>query len=135
MQSEPTTSTEQRLHSSNVNDSASSLHHGFDRRRSSASSSSVRTDNLRHDDPDGVNPDQLEEKLRGLSLGPRKGGRRPSAPGQRISDYENALTPPTPKQALGFKVIKRSDTRTDGVQIEDFPNGQYNLSYRPSFDV
>lgn len=123
MQSEPTTSTEQHSQSSNVNDTVPDLHHGFDRRRSSASSSSIRTDLQRDGHLDGLNADQLDEKLRGLSLGPKKGGRRPSAPGQRISEYENALTPPTPKQALGFKVIKRTDTRSDSVQIEDFPNG------------
>lgn len=89
---------------------------------SSASPSSVR--DPRRDSLEGVNPDHLDEKLRGLSLGPRAGG-RPPAPGQRISDYEKALTPPTPKQALGFKVIKRSDGHYDGTQIEDFPNGQF----------
>jgi hypothetical protein len=25
---------------------------------------------------------------------------------------------------MGFKVIKRTDTRFNGVQLEDFPNGE-----------
>ncbi|KAM0282679.1 hypothetical protein ACHAQH_002876 [Verticillium albo-atrum] len=32
------------------------------------------------------------------------------------------MTPSTPRQALGFKVIKRADSRLDGVQLSDFPN-------------
>lgn len=131
MQPEPSTNTEQPSPHSNANDAAEHLHHGFDRRRSSASSSSLRPrdhDQLLDDvDLDAVPVGELDEKLCGLSLGPKESGRRPSAPGHRISEYENALTPPTPKQALGFKVIKRSDTRFDGVQIEDFPNGQCRI--------
>ncbi|KAF4442526.1 hypothetical protein F53441_11724 [Fusarium austroafricanum] len=68
-----------------------------------------------------VDAELLDEELCRLSLGYRPAV-RPSAPGQRISEYENAMTPPTPKKALGFKVIKRSETPSDGVQLEDFPN-------------
>ncbi|KAF9770466.1 hypothetical protein IL306_011993 [Fusarium sp. DS 682] len=68
-----------------------------------------------------VDADLLDEELRRLSLGHRS-VLRSSAPGQRIAEYENAMTPPTPKKALGFKVIKRSETPSDGVQLEDFPN-------------
>ncbi|KAH8681565.1 F-box and WD domain protein [Xylariales sp. PMI_506] len=66
---------------------------------------------------DGVNADQLDERLRGLNF-----DRNSQTPGQRISDYENALTPATPRQALGFKVIKRANHVTDGPQLADFPN-------------
>ncbi|KAF4344602.1 f-box wd-repeat pof10 [Fusarium beomiforme] len=68
-----------------------------------------------------VDTDLLNEELRRLSLGHRS-ALRSSAPGQRISEYENAMTPPTPKKALGFKVVKRSETPSNGVQLEDFPN-------------
>ncbi|KAM5348310.1 hypothetical protein ACJ41O_008134 [Fusarium nematophilum] len=68
-----------------------------------------------------VDADLLDEELRRLSLGARPGGRPPAA-GQRISEYENAMTPPTPKKALGFKVIRRSDRPSDGAQLTDFPN-------------
>jgi hypothetical protein len=38
------------------------------------------------------------------------------------------MTPPTPKKMLGFKVIKRSESPSGGVQLEDFPNGaSYNI--------
>jgi hypothetical protein len=61
--------------------------------------------------------------LRGLGVGKRRLGERRSTPGQRISDHENALTPSTPRQALGFKVIKRVDGSSDGIQLTAFPNG------------
>jgi hypothetical protein len=77
---------------------------------------------LRRPSGHDVDADLLDEELRRLSLGHRSTV-RPSAPGHRISEYENAMTPPTPKKALGFKVIKRSETPSDGVQLEDFPNG------------
>ncbi|KAG6004433.1 hypothetical protein E4U21_001101 [Claviceps maximensis] len=74
---------------------------------------------------DVVNVDQLEEKLRGLSFSdsarPAAESRRPAA-GQRVSDYENALTPPVPRQAFGFKVIRRADPSSNGAQLADFPN-------------
>jgi hypothetical protein len=66
-----------------------------------------------------VNADQLEAKLRGL----RVDYERLKTPGQRIAEYEKALAPSTPRQALGFKVIKRVGARSDGIQFEDFPNG------------
>lgn len=48
---------------------------------------------------------------------------RLTAAGQRISEYENAMTPPTPKKALGFKVVKRPDALSDAaIRLEDFPN-------------
>ncbi|CAM1511230.1 Fc.00g087430.m01.CDS01 [Cosmosporella sp. VM-42] len=103
------------------------IHHrdprGLHRDRSGGSSStSPRSISaIRRDSVEGVDADQLDEKLRGLSLGKREGSQAPIA-GQRISDYENALTPPTPRQALGFKVIKRSDSLSDGMQLTEFPN-------------
>lgn len=86
---------------------------------SSASNRSVPAES--GDASTGFSANQLDEKLLGLSLSaqPKETAQNP---GQRISDYENALTP-TSRQALGFKVIKRSEPRTDGVQLEDFPNG------------
>jgi hypothetical protein len=71
----------------------------------------------------GLSANQLNERLRGISLGPAS-GEQPPVPGQRISDYENALTPPAGGHTMGFKVIKRHDTRSDGTQLEDFPNGK-----------
>ena len=99
---------------------------GLHRARSgeSAGTSPRSVSAIRRDSVEGVDADQLDEKLRGLSLD-KPSDTRVLIPGQRISDYENALTPPTPRQALGFKVIKRSDGRCDGMQLTDFPNGQY----------
>ncbi|TGJ83050.1 hypothetical protein E0Z10_g5716 [Xylaria hypoxylon] len=70
----------------------------------------------------GVRPDFLEEQLRRLSVRDQSPtGQLPLA-GQRISEYENALTPSVPRQALGFKVIKRANNETDRVNLDDFPN-------------
>ncbi|KAI6748607.1 hypothetical protein HG530_015380 [Fusarium avenaceum] len=76
---------------------------------------------LRRDSGHDVDADLLDEELRRLSF-EHHSAVQPSAPGQRISEYENAMTPPTPKKALGFKVIKRSESPPGGVQLEDFPN-------------
>ncbi|KAI1817799.1 hypothetical protein GGS20DRAFT_530837 [Poronia punctata] len=71
-----------------------------------------------------VNPDYLEARLRGLNVHDLSSNGTSSTPhaGQRISEYENALTPTFPRQALGFKVIKRADNETARVNLEDFPN-------------
>ncbi|KAI1342404.1 hypothetical protein F5Y15DRAFT_412910 [Xylariaceae sp. FL0016] len=73
-------------------------------------------------DHDGVNPNSLEERLRGLNVQDGLPAERSKHLGQRISEYENALTPSVPRQALGFKVIKRADTESDRVHLDDFPN-------------
>ncbi len=72
---------------------------------------------------DGVNPEFLEERLRRLNVSVSSDIGRSSLPGQRISEYEKALAPSTPRKALGFKVVRRPDTPSDGVQLSDFPNG------------
>ncbi|KAM0254528.1 hypothetical protein ACHAQJ_006688 [Trichoderma viride] len=69
----------------------------------------------------GVNADQLDDELRRLSLDEARDD-RPSAPGQRISEYEKALTPQAAKQDVGFQVIKRSEPRSDGIHLDNFPN-------------
>lgn len=71
----------------------------------------------------GVSAAQLEDRLRGLNVADF-----PKNPGHRISEYENALTPATPRQALGFKVVRRAGSQTDGAQLTDFPNGMYKSS-------
>ena len=99
------------------------LHRVRSNASSSTSARSVRSG--RQGSRDELDPDTLDEKLRGLSLRGKGSSRsRRAAPGQRISEYENALTPPTPRQALGFKVIKRRDAASDGPQLSDFPNGK-----------
>jgi hypothetical protein len=69
--------------------------------------------------------DELEERLRRLSHSSyRSAGKgRTAVAGQRIVEYENALTPSTPNQGIGFKAIKRAQSPSEGVQLTDFPNG------------
>lgn len=95
-------------------------------RREDAGSASPRSvpDAGRPDSLDAVSAAQLDERLRRLSVhGEPSAEEHQAIAGQRVIDYENALTPSTPRQALGFKVIKRSDPRPDSVQLADFPNG------------
>ncbi|KAI1435667.1 hypothetical protein GGR50DRAFT_291897 [Xylaria sp. CBS 124048] len=70
-----------------------------------------------------VFPDILEERLRRLSIHSQSPTKRPSLAGQRIFEYENALTHSVPRQALGFTVIKRTNNDTAArVNLDDFPN-------------
>ncbi|RYO81057.1 hypothetical protein DL766_010370 [Monosporascus sp. MC13-8B] len=83
----------------------------------SLSPQSVR-DPLAH----GVDPDFLDERLRGLNVPAPSSTGRPAPRGQRISEYENALALSTPRKALGFTVVKRADAESGGFQLSDFPN-------------
>ncbi|KAI0915052.1 hypothetical protein F4823DRAFT_8308 [Ustulina deusta] len=91
------------------------------RDRSMSSQSAGDTNSLGAFDQ-GVRPDCLEERLRRLNARDQSPAERPPLAGQRIADYENALTPSVPRQALGFKVMKRADNETARVNLDDFPN-------------
>lgn len=43
-------------------------------------------------------------------------------PGERVAAYEGAATP-TAQHTMGFKVVKRSSPKPDGLALTDFPNG------------
>lgn len=78
--------------------------------------------------PEGVNATQLDARLSLLSGHhglPHDGSPESpaSAAGQRVSEYERAMTPITPRKPLGFKVVKRTDASSNGMQLQDFPNG------------
>ncbi|QPH16271.1 hypothetical protein C2857_000875 [Epichloe festucae Fl1] len=136
MQREPSESSEQPHQDDHPSASPSAsqyglLHHEFSgirRVRSADLSSGSRSgppgsvSDQPGDSLDAVDADQLDENLRGLSLrGKTSAARRWPVAGQRVSEHENALTPPTPRHALGFKVIRRSDS-SNGAQLTDFPN-------------
>jgi hypothetical protein len=74
-----------------------------------------------------VNADRLDSRLRRLSSSSSAVADHPRPPvaGQRVSDYEKALISgyPSPRQSLAFKVVRRHDSPSDGVQLTDFPNG------------
>lgn len=96
----------------------------------SAASSSSRSSSRsvrRASADNGVDVNQLDQKLRGLRLRNTKGTRQEkllaTAPGQRIADYENALTPSSNRQALAFKVVKRAVGEPGGTLLTDIPNG------------
>ncbi|KAF4998875.1 hypothetical protein FDECE_11688 [Fusarium decemcellulare] len=132
MQQEPPENPEPVTYQDNPSSTSSSqhgpLHHDSnDLRRARSGDSSVAelrsVSEIRRGSGHDVDADLLDEELRRLSLAPHEAGRTPQlAPGQRISEYENAMTPPTPKKAMGFKVIKRTESPSDGVQLTDFPN-------------
>lgn len=136
MQHWPTESSETQHQQDNPSDTTTSVQHGFCSRqqpngvavlrREDTGSASPRSvpDGGRRDSFAAVSATQLDEKLRRLSVDDSASVDSHSAvAGQRVIDYENAQTPSTPRQALGFKVIKRSGNRPDGVQLTDFPNG------------
>jgi hypothetical protein len=67
----------------------------------------------------------LQDELRRLSLGDRNDS-RPKPSFQRISEYENALTPSPPRkqsEGPGFKIVKKKGHTLDGPQLDMFPNG------------
>jgi hypothetical protein len=79
---------------------------------------------------DGVG---LQEELRRLKVNDRDED-RPKPSFQRISEYENALSPTPPRkqsEGPGFKVIKKKGNRLDGPQLDKFPNGMSSLILRP----
>ncbi|KAJ4389860.1 hypothetical protein N0V93_007332 [Gnomoniopsis smithogilvyi] len=65
----------------------------------------------------GVIADELDKTMLRLSL---HEGHTP-VPGERVSAYENAATP-TGHQAMGFKVVKRSGSPSNGPRLTDCPN-------------
>ncbi|KAI1776974.1 hypothetical protein F4818DRAFT_365672 [Hypoxylon cercidicola] len=74
-------------------------------------------------DGEGINPDSLQQRLRRLNnVSIEQNSTRVVTLGQRISEYESALTPAVPRQPLGFKVIKRADGQSGSAQLADFPN-------------
>jgi len=66
----------------------------------------------------GVGADELDETLRELSV---KDGQH-AVPGERISAYENAVTPTGLQNSL-FRVVKRSGSPHSGPSLGDCPNG------------
>jgi hypothetical protein len=79
---------------------------------------------------DMVNGDaELAERLRRLNVDGDL-ATRPKPSVQRISEYENASLPPTPKkqnEGPAFKIIKKKGHTLDGPQLETFPNGTREL--------
>lgn len=71
----------------------------------------------------GAGAHQLDKVSRRLS---GQDGRA-TLPGERISAYENAVTP-NMQQTMGFKVIKRSGPPSDGPSLTDCPNGMLPIS-------
>lgn len=53
---------------------------------------------------------------------------RAPLPGERIIAYENAATPSMPP-TVGFKVVKRSGSPSDGPSLADCPNGTLSFSH------
>jgi hypothetical protein len=69
---------------------------------------------------DGDLPDGLP-RLNGVTDSNRR-----SRPSNVVSEYENALTPGSPKnpaQGPAFKVVRSKSNRRDGPRLDEFPNG------------
>ncbi|RDW80761.1 hypothetical protein BP5796_05459 [Coleophoma crateriformis] len=68
--------------------------------------------------------ERLLDPLLRLSVGDKQ-EKRPKPSFQRISEYENALSPSPPRKqndGPAFKVVKKKGNRLDGPQLENFPN-------------
>lgn len=113
----PTTSTQDGYHEHEP----SLLSRAHAERSRSQSPRSVSGHGRGAESPIELGAGLLEERLYRLSIGSHSGDSH-LAPGQRILEYENALTPPVVRQAMGFKVIKRRSSQVDGPRLEDFPN-------------
>ncbi|EHL00138.1 F-box [Glarea lozoyensis ATCC 20868] len=71
-----------------------------------------------------VDTEGAQDEFRRLNLR-ESNEERPKPSFQRISEYENALSPSPPRKASegpGFKVVKKKGGRTDGPQLDQFPN-------------
>ena len=83
------------------------------------------------DAPFSDDAELLEERLRRLSVsGSYRTRSEPRF--QQISEYENALSPSTPRKQYegpGFKIINKRGNRLDGPQLVSFPNGMYSQSF------
>ncbi len=62
---------------------------------------------------------------------------KPKASFQRISEYENALSPSPPRkqnEGPGFKVVKHKGKNTlEGTEFDKFPNGMLNTGLFEGF--
>lgn len=70
---------------------------------------------------DGFRAGQLHDHETSRRLSSQE--ERATLPGERITAYENAATPIMPQQTVGFKVVKRSGSPSDGPSLSDCPNG------------
>lgn len=94
--------------------------HDEARIESTAEASGVDDSESSHGDED-----TLPTEVRRLQLneGTHK---RPKASFQRISEYENALSPSPPRkdsEGPTFKVVKKKGNTLNGAEFEKFPNG------------
>ncbi|KAI6352524.1 hypothetical protein MCOR25_009392 [Pyricularia grisea] len=133
MQQEPLTNPTHDITSLTPSASEHSFQDGFPRgpdgiRSLGASSASPRgascgSSGLHH--AGVLDTEQLDQQLRRLS-GHKDddSGRRPTPPiaGQRVLEYENALTPSQSKHSSGFKISNRTSSPSTGIQLMDLPN-------------
>ncbi|TLS29818.1 hypothetical protein PpBr36_01266, partial [Pyricularia pennisetigena] len=94
-------------------------------RASSASPGGAWGGSPRLRDAGFLDTEQLDKQLRRLSdHKDDDSGRRSEPPiaGQRVFDYENALTPSQSKHSSGFKFANRTSSPSTGIQLLDLPN-------------
>jgi hypothetical protein len=131
MQPEPIASSPRISNTINPTEPSTAAQHGFlpQQLHSADPQSPPDEEDIRSGDPGAVaSPPgvaRLQEELRRLSLSDGHENRiKPSF--QRISEYENALSPSPPRkesEGPGFKIIKKKGNRLDGPQLDSFPNG------------
>lgn len=124
MQPEPIESSTPILNPSDASRPANASQHGIrPEELRSADERDPREGSISADASPGA--DARLQELQRLSLN-EETGTRPKPSFQRISEYENALSPSPPRkqnEGPAFKVIKNKSEKTDGTQLDAFPNG------------
>jgi hypothetical protein len=143
MQSEPIEASTPFQPQTNASDPSNASHHGFlanhlhpgDLRGPLEDGSVESPGSGRPADapgPESREDTSLPTQLRRLRLD-QGNENKPKASFQRISEYENALSPSPPRkprEGPGFKVIKHKGKNfLDGTEFEKFPNGMPNFSF------
>lgn len=135
MQSGPSETSHRAPQSSNHESPPSSQHgsrrsrsrplHGLSRSRSRSASPRSADVAL----SGAVNASQLDARLRRLSgHETRPAGRAgAAAPGQRISEYERAMTPSTHSRSFAFRVVRSPGSSSASIHLTDFPNGSSSV--------
>jgi hypothetical protein len=137
MQSEPIEASTQPQPQINASEPSNASHHGFLPAHLHPADLRDPLEEERVESPDPDHPADTAESESGehTSLPTRMQQLRlsrgienkPKASFQRISEYENALSPSPPRkqsEGPGFKVIRHKGKNTlDGTEFEKFPNG------------
>lgn len=115
-------------HTTNTSESASASQYGFQPDGLSSAELRDALDNEQAWSSDaGDEPPSVENSPHRVARLNDNSEFRPKPTFNRISEYENALSPAPRRRSsdgITFKVIKKKGNRLDGPQLDTFPNGK-----------